>query len=155
MHKCAHKTWNTTEDTYTHQTWLSDSSVKYMEEQVAERGRYCCEMVSTSAITTSVSSTFLYTSAASRFNLSNWPMILHGEESGTEGGTNINKISTILWSITFAVHIALRHCFPHQDPLAFLWFISKLSNVLLVVNKFHIQHSIEMLIRSECDVMLL
>ena len=60
-------------------TWLSDSSVKYMDEHAAERGRYCWETDSTSDITTSVSSTFFWTSAASRFKRSNWPMILHRE----------------------------------------------------------------------------
>ena len=51
-------------------TWLRDSNVKYIEEQAVERGRYCLDTVSTSAITTSVSSTFFCTSAASFFRFS-------------------------------------------------------------------------------------
>jgi hypothetical protein len=47
-----------------------------MEEQAVERGRYCWETASTSAMTTSVSSTFLCTSAASFFKFSSCVMIL-------------------------------------------------------------------------------
>lgn len=50
-----------------------------MEEQADERGKYCWETCSTSAITTSVSSTFFCTSAASFFRLSNWVMMLQEE----------------------------------------------------------------------------
>uniref|UniRef100_A0A0B7BLA7 Uncharacterized protein n=1 Tax=Arion vulgaris TaxID=1028688 RepID=A0A0B7BLA7_9EUPU len=47
-----------------------------MLEQLEASGSYCCDTVSTSAITTSVSSTFLATSAASVFKVSRWLRIL-------------------------------------------------------------------------------
>ena len=38
-------------------TWLSDSRVKYIDEQAVDSGRYCWETLSTSSMTVPVSST--------------------------------------------------------------------------------------------------
>lgn len=63
-----------------------------MLEQLAASGSYCCDTVSTSAITTSVSSTFLATSAASVFSVSRWLRILYciwGKKTPREVDLNV------------------------------------------------------------------